>query len=568
MIAAARCLPAGLARHAQFAAHADLVLATLATNILSLALPIMTLQVYDRILPNPGTGTLWALIVCVIGAIALEAALRASRSYLLGWSAAAFEHRASCEAVARVLDADLSRFDVRGVGEQLHRLNAIGRLKDVYSGAWLSAAVDIAFVTVFLALIAYLASWLVLAPVAVLAVFVLHAVFAGGRLKDGLESRDRLDDQRYDFLIDALEGVHTIKSHALENEFQRRYEHFEKRSSVANFMVTEAASHTFNVGATFSHLMIVVVIVFGAFLSLDGVISSGALIACVLLSGRILQPVQRGLAMWARFQDVQIAATHADEIMSIPQAARPAVFTTPTRQGSLELVSASFRYAEDAPWILSGACFNLDLGEAVAVSGARGAGKSTFLKLLAGVLPPTEGEIRVDGAPVTAIGSRELAARIGYLTTDGALFRGTIRDNITRFGLTPERNAREVAALLGVDRDVAKLASGFDTLLEGSAHDTIPPSLRQRIALTRALAPKPRILLFDNADKALDREGYALVFELLARLRDKTAIVIVSDDENMRSLADRRLLLSGGALTPLPVGRPEQELLAHGSQRP
>jgi ATP-binding cassette subfamily C protein LapB len=206
--------------------------------------------------------------------------------------------------------------------------------------------------------------------------------------------------------------------------------------------------------------------------------------------------------------------------------------------------------------LLRGLSLELRPGEAVAVSGARGAGKSTLLKLIAGVLPPTDGEVLVDGAPAASIGSRERAAHVGYMPTDATLFRGTIRENITRFGLTPEPNAREVTALLGLDRDVAKLASGFDTAIEGSALDTIPPGLRQRIALARALAPKPRILLFDNADKALDREGYALVFELLARLRDKTAMVIVSDDENIRSLADRRLVLTDGALSLLPSGRP------------
>ena len=400
-----------------------------------------------------------------------------------------------------------------------------------------------------------------------LGLFVTHALVAGHRLKSALDERERIDDERYNFLIETLEGVHTIKAFALEQEFERRYEHCEKRSSAASFTVTENASDAFNIGMVFSHVMIAVVIVVGAFLTLDGVITSGALVASVLLSGRIMQPVQRGLALWARYQDIELASARARELMSTPQAAEraddaeardaPLPNTPIPRLGQAALKGVSFRFGEDGPWLFRDVDLSLRLGETVSIVGANGTGKSTLLKIIAGILPATEGEVTIDGVPIAAIPAAERVAHVGMLTTDAAIFRGTLRDNISRFGLTPERNAREVATLLGLDTDVAKLPSGFDTRLDGSALDPIPPGLRQRIAIARALAPKPRIILFDAADKALDRTGYAHVFDVLARLKEKVALVIVSDDENIRSLAAKRRRLVGGRLEALPDGRPD-----------
>ncbi|MGD2131954.1 MAG: ABC transporter transmembrane domain-containing protein [Maricaulaceae bacterium] len=567
MIAAPPFPDAELARFAHRADLWNLILATLAINILSLALPIMTLQVYDRILPNPGSGTLAAFLIGVCVAVTLEIALRFARAHVIGWNGAAFEHKASCEAARRVLGADLSKLASRGVGEQLHQLNAVGRLKDLYSGASVITIVELGFVAVFLGLIAYLASWLVLAPIAVLTVFVIHATIAGGRLRASLDERDRNDDMRHDFLIEALEGAHTIKSFALEREFERRYEHFEKRSSVAGYAVTEAAAGTFNIGMVFANVMIVTVIVIGAYLTLDGVITAGALIATVLLSGRLMQPVQRALALWARFQDIRLAAARTTEVMSTPQAPVAVADEGWPRDGRLLARGLGFGFGNGAPALFSGIDLALEPGQAIAITGPSGEDKSVLLKLLAGVLSPTEGEVLIDDVRADAFSAKARASHVGLLSSKAVIFRGSLRDNLTRFGLTPEKNARDVAALLKLDRDVAKLPSGFDTRLEGSSLDPLPPGLRQRIAIARALAPKPRIIIFDNADKDLDREGYAQVFDVLARLKDKVAMIIVSDDENLQSLATERRRLADGRLLALPDPRPDTPHAGYQSLR-
>lgn len=527
-----------------------LLLSTLAINILSLALPVMTLQVYDRILPNPGTGTLPVLITGVCLAVVLEAVLRLCRAYIMGRASASYEHLLACKAMNKILNADLNKMGAYGIGEHLHRMTSVGKLKDFYNGYAATVMIELAFVPVFFALIYYIGGVVVAVPAVILAVFTAVSAWKGRDLRDALRRRESVDDARFNFLIESLEGVHTIKSFALEKTFERRYEALEENSTFANFKVTEATSATFNAGAIFSHLMVASVITCGAYLVLGGMLTTGGLIAVLLLSGRIMQPVQKALGLWAQYQDFILARGHIENLMRTPQQARTAkTDDRPTlADGQLSLSGVRFRYNHDDAPILQDVNLSLRRGEAISIGGAHGAGKTTLLNLIAGIYTPATGKIVLDGEDITSYEADALVRHVGYIRATPLIFRGTIRDNITCFGQTDERQAREVAALLQLDRDVAKLPAGLDTFLSGSGTDSITPGLKQRLAIVRVLATKPKIILFDNADRSLDKDGYAMVYSLLARLRSKTAMILVSDDRNIHGLAERHYTLSEGVL--------------------
>jgi ATP-binding cassette subfamily C protein LapB len=546
----------------------SLLLCTLAVSILSLALPVMTLQVYDRILPNPGTGTLPVLITGVCLAIFLEALLRLSRSYVIGRSGAAYEHRMACSAMQKILNADLNQMGSYGVGEHLHRMGAVGKLRDFYNGYALTVLAELAFVPLFFALIVYIGQELAIVPAAVLCTFILISLWKGYRLRHTLKVRENVDDKRFNFLIESLEGIHTIKAFALEKFFERRYEALEENSTLANYKVTQETASTFNIGAIFSHIMVAAVISVGAWFALEHKITTGGLIAVLLLSGRIMQPVQKALALWARYQDYSLSRKNIESLFLTPQK------TIIKREhednilpdGCLNVSNLSFQYKKEQKPILKNINLQLKRGDIVLISGSHGTGKTTLLNLIAGIYPPTDGKIEIDGESINTYQAEELARHVGYIRSQPIIFRGTIRDNITCFGQTNESQAREVAALLNVDKDVAKLPSGFDTLLSGNNTDSIPPGLKQRISIVRVLATKPRLILFDNADRSLDKDGYSMIYSLLARLKGKASMVLVSDDKNICGLAEHLYELENGTLieteNPFSRGnvRPYKEL--------
>lgn len=534
-----------------------MLLSTISINILSLALPVMTSQVYNRILPNPGTGTLSVLMTGVCVAVLLESMLRLCRSYMTGWAGATYEHRLSCAAMDHVLKTNPLHLNSQGVGEHLHRMASIGKIKDFYNGYVLMTWTELAFVPLFFGLIFYISGPLVIVPGMILALFTLISIQNGYKLRRLLKARDEADDRRFNFLIESLEGIHMVKAFALERFFERRYETLEKASSVANYHVTEDTASTFNTGTVFSHLMVAAVISFGAGLVLEGHLTTGALIATLLLSGRMMQPIQRVLALWAKYQDYALSREKLETLFTAPVLPVAVNAHEPVAEGKLEISALGFKVRENDPWILRDVSLEMEVGDTVLVNGEYGSGKTTLLELIAGIYPATQGSITIDGQNVIDYPEGSLSRHIGYIRSESLIFRGTIRDNLTCFGLADEKSAREIAAMLKVDRDVSRLPSGFDTFLNGNATDTIPPGLKQRIAMARALSTRPRLVLFDNAERGLDREGYGLVYSLLAGLKGKTTLILVTEDQNLRRLADRSFTLKEGRLerdenTPKP----------------
>ncbi|MGI9509468.1 MAG: ATP-binding cassette domain-containing protein [Geminicoccaceae bacterium] len=269
-----------------------------------------------------------------------------------------------------------------------------------------------------------------------------------------------------------------------------------------------------------------------------------------------MQPIQRALGFWIRYQDIRLAQKRIHNLFAPPIIVDRDAVLNAERKGKLEAVDVSFSYHEDgsAP-ILRNINLSLKLGDAISVSGGHAGGKSTLLKLLAGLSKPTSGSILVDGVPAHRFPAAQLVVHVGYLATKGTIFNGTVRDNLSGFDPTMERAGLEMAGLLGIEQTISSLPLGYDTVLTDGGSDAIPSGLRQCIALARVLTRKPRILLFDNADRALDQEHYNQLFRLLGRLKGKVAMIIVSDDRNFLRLAKDDYMLVDGQLVERDLSR-------------
>ena len=526
----------------------QLAIASLIINLLALALPILTLQVYDRLLVNENIDTLRVLASGVVVVVLLDMILRLGRSYIIGWAGAAYEHAISCNAMRHILNVELAPLENEGVSAHLQRMNGIGKLREFLSGQALVTLIDLPFVLIFLALIWYLATWMVLVPLILLALFTAAAIWLGRELEGALEKHEKANHGRLDFIIEALEGVHSLKSLALEPFFQRRFEQYQRHASAASLDLGRINALAVMLGQIFSQIMMIAVVAFGAPMAMEGQITLGTMIAVVMLSARITQPVQKALGLWTRFQDYKLARTDICKTFELPVIGRRDPETLGENGGRVEIKDLGFAYNEDDELLLRGINLDLQRGEVISISGDRGTGKTTLLKILAGLYTPVKGDVLIDGVSATSYPARELVQHIGYLPMDGMIFRGTIWENISAFDEHRPEQVSEIVRLLGMDTAIKQLPGGFDTGLEGGNADAIPPGLRQRIALARTLAPKPRLILFDNADRALDKDGYNSVYRLLARLRDKATLVIVTDDRNITRLATKHFVLTAGTL--------------------
>ncbi|AGF80034.1 ABC-type bacteriocin/lantibiotic exporter [Desulfocapsa sulfexigens DSM 10523] len=525
-----------------------LMLSTLVINLLALAMPIMMLQTYDRILPSHGIGTLVLLISGVACAVTLEVGLRLARSYLTGWSGAVFEHKTACAAMSHLLNANVQAFEKQGAGAYIQKMAAITRLRSFYSGQALMTMVDLPFVITFLVLIGYIGGDLVFVPLTLFILFCIISWIVGIRLKQEVKEQDFSDKIRYNFLIETLTGIHSIKSQGLEKFFFRRNDRLQNRISAAHFQVALSNNIAMSSGMLFGQIMTVSVVSYGAIKVLNGDMGTGGLAACLLLSGRVMQPVQRALGLWTRFQSFFIDKKELEDIFALPGSSYGDTETVMQPTGLVSCRNLSFSYGEKSSLLFDDINLSLRTGQSISLIGEQGSGRTTFINLLTGLYKPTEGQITIDGANPSQVSPVQLASHIGYLPEKGAIFHGTIMENLTFFGTIPEKDALKAAEHLEVSEAVALLPNGYKTVLSDSVTDPIPPGLKQRISIARALATRPRIILFNNADRNLDRSGYNLVFRILGRLKKNTVLIIISDDRNILRLADKEYYIVNGKL--------------------
>ena len=556
----------------------DVLTASFSINLLSLALPIVILQVYDRILPNAAISSFTALILGLCGVVLAEAALRIGRSYIMSWTGAQFEHATATEAFDRIVSADVGTFEREEPGSYLDRLQGLDGLREYYSGQAALVLVDLPYVVLYIGLIWFIAGGLVVIPLILLAVFTGFAMLVGRSMREAMRRRSETDERRYNFIIEALSGIHTIKSMAMEPAMQRRYERLQSQSAEAVFDLTRISAISQGLGSTFGQIAMVAIVCAGSFLVIDNTLTIGALAASTMLAGRALQPILRSMGLWTQFQGVRLARQRLEHVFSLPAevavpAAPASVTAAPEFDGKIELQNVSFQFAEEQPLLLDDVSLKIEPGEAIGLTGDNGTGKSTVLSLIMGLLRPTTGRILIDDRDVAEMDPLSLRAQIGYMPQKGGLFRGTLLDNLTMFrdGEAIER-AIDLSRAIGLEDVITRLPRGLDTRLGETSVETLPDGVRQRIVIVRALVGLPPIVLFDNASASLDQASDRRLSTVLERYRGARTLVIVSHRPSLLRLCDRCYRIADGKLNEfeLPTAAapaPKQITVALGGGR-
>jgi ATP-binding cassette subfamily C protein LapB len=529
--------------------HPSVMAASLALNLLGAALPIFTLQVYDRVIPNAAIDTLTLLFALLIAVLVGEGLLRAARGQLAAWTGARYEHETAVRVVERLLDAEQSALRGESPGKQLERLAAIDRLREFYANQGANIAIDLPFTLVFAGLIWLIAGDLVFVALAAFACFAILALAIGGALHRALAKRADSDDRRTSFMIEALSGITTIKALTMERQMMRRYERLMDGAVMAAHRVAFVSSLSQNLGGLFSNVTVAAMAAFGSLMVLDAELTVGQLAASTLLAGRLMQPLLRAMGIWTNFQSIRVAQKRLKELDDLPQEPPNSGQGEIVGEGAIRFENVRFAYPKAPNPVLDGADLAIAPGECVAIVGANGGGRSTVLSLIAGALRPQSGRVLYDGRVLGPKDPRPGPAEIAVLPRHGVVFHGTLIDNLTDFRKGPVvDNALDLAMRLGLDAYVAGLPDGYETEIRGGQTETLPGGVRQRVALVRALVDDPRIVLFDEANNALDHDSNERLLTLLKEMKGHVTLILVSYQPSVLRLADRVLELDGGKI--------------------
>ena len=534
----------------------DVLLASLIINLTTLARPIVILQVYDRILPNQALDTFSLLIFGLLIAAIFDGVLRVLRSAILTWKGVQYEHNEGIFAIENVLHSDLVKFESDSIGSYLDKMESLKKIREFFSGQSILMLVDLPFVLVFLSLIFIFSGVMVLIPITVIAIFIAISYFTGNKLKEALENKSSADQRRQNFIIETLQGIHSIKAMAMESLMLRRYERLQAQSASSVYDVSRINSVVSGLGATFSQIVMVSFVGIGSIYVVSGELTIGALAAGTMLSGRVLQPALKAMGLWTQLQTVNLAEEKFNEIVGLPLEALQLKENNPPieLQGAIELRDVHFRHENAEKELLSGINLHVKPGEAIGIIGANGVGKTTLINLMMGFVNPTQGSVLLDDRDIKTLDGSSVRAQIALMPQQGTIYEGTILDNLTLFreGYAVDQ-AIKLTKILGLTKAINKLPNGLDTRVGGANSDSIPAGIRQQIILIRSMIGNatfgaPKIILFDDANSCLDFGNEARLHNFLQNNRKNRTMVIVSHRPSLLAICDRHFEIKNGVL--------------------
>ncbi len=527
--------------------YGQTVMAAAVVNLLGLVSSFFIMTVYDRVLPNQAIESLVALTIGVILAHIFDFLLKSLRGYFIDIAG----QRLDATVGASVFDNLMSmRLDARrgATGAIAGLVKEFENLRDFFSSATLVTIVDLPFIFLFIATIALIGGPIALIPLIGVLVAIASGIIIQPLIMKRTQQAMAEGHHKNAVLIETLGGLETIKSVKADGLMRARW-----RSGVARHAKISAIGRFLNQFAVNAsgfaqQASQVGVVVVGVFLVGANEITTGALIASVILTGRAMGPLGQVASLLSRVNGALASYKSLNQLMTAQSEtdASRQYLSRPELQGKIEFRDVSFAYPGVTTKALDDVSFVIEPGERVAILGKNGSGKSTIVRQITGVYQPTEGSVLVDDTDIRQLRPADLRANIGAVLQDVCLFSGSIRENIA-LGLesVSDDDILAAAKIAGVHDFVGATAGGYDQHLSERG-EGLSGGQRQAIALARALAPKPSILLLDEPSSALDAQAEAA---LIARLEHATrgrTLLIVTHRMSMVRLVDRIIVLDRG----------------------
>lgn len=527
--------------------YRDSLLAAFMINLFALAIPLFSMNVYDRVVPNHAFDTLWVLAIGALLLLGFDFVLRTARGYILDVASKRIDITLSTLIMERVLGL---RMEARpaSVGSFSANLRAFESIRDFIASATISTLVDLPFVLIFLLVLVWISPWLVLPPLVGMLLIVVFSLLAQTKMQNMVEETQRATAQRNATLVESLTGIETIKTATAEGEFQRRWERATLFLAQKGGQLKLLSSTTVNFSQMISQLVYVVMIITGVYLMALGQMSMGGIIAASMLSGRAMAPLGQIAGILMQYQNARSSLTAIESHMEMP-IERPADSSFLHRavfRGDIEFRDVHFSYPGREDAALRGVSFRIKAGEKVALIGRIGSGKTTIEKLVLGLYHPLQGAVLIDGIDTRQIDPAELRRAIGFVPQEPILFYGSLKQNIA-MGAPFASDSTIVAAaeLAGVDEFANAHPRGYDMPISERG-ESLSGGQRQAVTIARAVLNDPPILLLDEPSSSMDHQSEE---RLKGRLRQYIAgksVLLVTHRTSLLELVDRLIVIDSG----------------------
>ncbi len=527
--------------------YAEAIAATIAVNLLALALPLFTMNVYDRVLPNAAVETLWSLALGVMLATLFDLAIKTLRGQFVDAAGRRADVVLGNLVYARLLGAKLEG-PAASAGVRANTMRELDTIREFFNSATLTAFGDLPFLVLFIAIIWVVAGPLVIVPLLAIPIILAIGWMTQRTIGNMIAASMRESAIKNAVIVETVAGLETIKAAGAESWAAAQWE----KALAESIRTGNEIRHLSNLGIYTVHaaqtLTQVIMIIVGFYMMAAGAMTMGALIAATMLAGRAMQPLAQLAHLVARLHHTRQSYQLLSDIVRAPQE-RPEgaqLIARSSFEGRIAFDGVTFRYAKDAPAVLDDVSIAINAGESVGLVGGIGTGKSTILKLVHGLHVPQRGRVLLDGIPVAQLDPALMRSSIGLALQQGELFHGTIRSNIAMSDQAAGDDMILEAARLACALDwIVRLPNGLETPVRERGAG-LSAGQRQTIVLARALLRQPRIVLLDEPTSDLDPRTEQIVVERLKPwLQGRTAL-IVTHRPAMLALVDRLVVIEGG----------------------
>lgn len=508
--------------------YGDVLWATLLVNLLVLATPLFTMNVYDRVIPNNAIETLWVFTIGVMVVYFLDTFLKFTRTYMIEQAAKKSDIIMSSIIFEKVLNMKMEAHS-KSVGTFANNIRDFESIRGFMTNATITALVDIPFAVIFLLLIGYLGGMLVFVPIVTALIILGYALSIRKPLQESIERSHEASAKKSGILIESLQNIETVKSMSMSGKVQFEWEESNGEIAEKSLRTKLLSTSIPTITGLLIQLSSAIVVVYGVYLIQEFQLTMGGLIAVVILSSRVLAPMGQAAALISQYEDAKTSYDMLNEIMSRPEE-RPhgkQFVQKPQFTGHIEFRGVIFTYPGEEVPALNDVSFVIHPGEHVGIVGRMGSGKSTIEKLLLRLYEPQSGSILIDGLDISQIDPADLRRAFGYVPQDIHLFRGTIKDNILSSARFHDDEAMlRASQLSGTDEFVRQHPRGYEMFVAERGLG-LSGGQRQSVGIARALVENPEILLLDEPSNAMDQTSEQhLIDNLKSYIEGKTMLMV------------------------------------------
>ncbi|OHC65184.1 MAG: ABC transporter [Rhodocyclales bacterium GWA2_65_19] len=531
----------------QLPVYRDILGAAALVNVFALAMPIFTMNVYDRVVPNNAVETLWMLAGGLFLVLVVDYAIRLLRGHFVDLASSRIDLKLSALIMERVLGMRLADRPA-SVGSFAANLRSFETVRDFIASATVTAVIDLPFAILFLVVILWISWPLVALPVLGIVGVLIYSYVIQYKMRELSETTYRASALRNATLVESLTALETIKANGAEGLMQAKWEKTAAFLARTSARLRLLSSSAMNGAATLTQLVNVLVVIGGVYLIHERLLTMGGLIACTMLAGRAMAPLGQVVGLLMQFENAKTALTALEKTMTTPgeRSDESSFVHRPEIRGDIEFRNVSFTYPGQSQEVLHGVSFRIKPGERVAVLGRVGSGKTTLHKLMLGLFQPTEGAVFLDGVDLRQLDPADLRRNVGYVEQDTLLFYGSLRENIAlRAPYADDLAVVSAAEIGGLTEFVNRHPQGYDMVI-GERGASLSGGQRQSVAIARAVLLDPSVLLLDEPTSSMDFTSESRFKESLRGFMQHKTMVIVTHRLSLIDLAERLIVIDDG----------------------